>query len=77
MSNMVMSLNTCPSCTTNMESTISGGSYCISCGFETPPEDVRELVVFKKQYQAAMKNPYAPCYCGSGKKFKFCCRNKH
>ena len=22
-------------------------------------------------------DPYAPCYCGSGKKYRFCCQNRH
>src|SRR5438132_13835715 len=27
----------------------------------------------KKNYELMIMSVYAPCFCGSGKKFKFCC----
>ncbi len=55
-------------------------AICDEYGFKfiiglEPPEDLTDL---KKALMQKMtpKDVYAPCPCGSGKKFKFCCAKK-
>lgn len=46
-----------------------------------PPEERKKYIevqrpITRREYRTMQIEPYSPCACGSGKKFKFCCYRK-